>query len=64
MNSGSFESSRLMGAAGYINNGQVAITSGHHRVVAAVIRGMQTGDYSILQGLIRGGNFNFTGNSV
>ena len=64
MNSGTFKPSWINAAAGYINNGQVGITSGHYRVVAVAIRGMQIGDYSILQALIRGGNFNFTGNSV
>ncbi|WP_445711838.1 hypothetical protein [Flavobacterium sp.] len=45
-------------AGGYLSNGDAYITSGHHRIIASAIRGMQTGDYSILEQLISNGNFN------
>lgn len=57
MNSGAFELSKNNAAGGFIKDGNVYITSGHHRVVAATIRGMQTGDYKILEFLINSGNF-------
>ena len=40
---------------GQFKNNTLYITDGHHRVVAATIKGMQTGDYSILQKLIDNG---------
>lgn len=33
------------------------IDDGHHKIIAGAIRGMQTGDFSYLQLIMRNGNF-------
>lgn len=43
---------------GFFEGSQRAlITEGHHRVVAAAIHGMRTGDYTVLSTFINSGNF-------
>ena len=66
MENGSFDMSAKNMAGGYrLNGGSDAnITSGHHRIVAATIRGMKTGDYSILEKLIGNGRFDLTSNGL
>lgn len=58
MTNGTFDVSK--GGGGFINNNQALVTDGHHRIVAATIKGMRTGDYSILQSLIDNGNFSLS----
>jgi len=45
------------GAAGYTKGNLFLIDDDHHKVIAAAIRGMQTGEFSYLQRMIRNGNF-------
>ena len=40
---------------GFTKNGNYIIGEGHHRVAAAIAYGMRTGNYTILESLIRGG---------
>lgn len=48
---------------GFVNEGKYIVTSGNHRVAASVAHGMKTGDYSILETLIRGGGWT-SGNPI
>jgi RHS repeat-associated protein len=62
MTNETFDLSKTNMAGGFMSKGNVQITSGHHRIIAATIRGMQTGDYSILEALIRNGRFDQVSN--
>lgn len=55
MNNNSFD--LKSGAAGYLRNGQALISDGHHKIIAATIKGMQTGNYGILDKILNNGNF-------
>ena len=45
---------------GFKDGAKIVITEGNHRVVAATMYGMKTGNFSILEKLIQHGNINPT----
>ncbi|WP_205943772.1 RHS repeat-associated core domain-containing protein [Pedobacter aquae] len=55
MNNGTFN--LKSGAGGFINGNQALITDGHHKIIAATIKGMQTGNYGILNKILNNSNF-------
>ncbi|WP_344853666.1 hypothetical protein [Pedobacter jeongneungensis] len=58
-NSADFKLTPKLGGGGFVYNDVVTMTEGHHRLVAAAIKGMQTGDYTIFEYIINNSRLTF-----